>query len=329
MHDMRAAVAGFGDQLRWAAALELPEVAPASDLLVCGMGGSGISGDYLASLASARVTVHKSYGLPGWAWVARPLVLALSYSGETEETLSAVAEASEAGLGVVAVTTGGSLGAEARTRAWPCVPLPPGLQPRAALGYLLGATVRVAMQAGAVTPPVADLAEAAGVADGLVGPGGPGWRLAADLAAALDGRLVAVYGSGVTAPVANRWKTQVNENAKWPGWWSVLPELDHNEIVGWRAHPEIGRHRVGIVTLRDRAEPAAVARRFRLSEAVTRDDVSWIGEVWGQGESPLARMVSLTVLGDALSVELADLAGVDPVPVEPIEDLKRRMREES
>ncbi len=324
-------VGGLGDQIRRAASIELPDLPAARELLVLGMGGSGISGDYLAHLASlhgSRVSGHKSYGLPGWVGSARPTVLALSYSGNTEETLSGVEAAAEMKLPLIAITTGGQLGDLAATQGWPVVGVPGGLQPRAALGHLLGAALRVAGVTGLLPSPVADLHEAAGMVDSLVAEGGAGWALAGDLAGDLARRGVIVYGStGLTAPVAQRWKTQINENAKRPAWWSVFPELDHNEIVGWSADKSVN-DRVGVVVLTDRDDRDEVGRRIRITREVTGGDVRWIGEVNAQGESPLARMMSLTAIGDMVSVALAEGAGVDPVPVEPIEDLKKRLREE-
>ncbi len=329
---MRDMVAGLGEQLSWAANLDVDVVPPRDEALVCGMGGSGIGGDFasvLAEVEGRRVAVHKSYRLPGWASRVRPLVVAVSYSGNTEETLSAVESAIDHGLDVVAVTSGGALGVIARERGFPLVSVPGGLQPRAAFGYLLGSILRILSASGVVADPRDALAEASALASSLAGPGGTAEGLARDLAERLDGRIVAVYGSvGITAPVAQRWKTQINENAKWPSWWAVLPELDHNEIVGWSARPDLGR-RVGIVTLRDRDEMEAVSARFRLTEEVTASQVEWVGEVYAQGETPLARMISLVAVGDLVSLELAALAGVDPVPVDVIEDLKRRLEQET
>lgn len=329
--DMRDLVASLGAQVRGAAALPVPEIPGGTrEILVCGMGGSGIAGDYLNRLADvhgARVTVHKGYGLPAWAGTIRPLVLLSSYSGSTEETLSAAEAAGAAGLPIVAVSSGGPLLELAADRDWPQLRVEAGLQPRAAFGWLLGAAVLAADAAGITPGLAADLAEGAAVADRIVADGG--WSLAADLAEGLEHRIVAVYGAtGLTAPVANRWKTQLNENAKTPAWWSVLPELDHNEIVGWSGPDRLGRA-VGVVTLHDREDADQIGRRFRLTRQVTDRDVAWVGSVRAQGESPLARMLSLTLVGDMVSVELAARYGVDPMEVAAIDDLKRQMREES
>ncbi|MEX0667235.1 MAG: bifunctional phosphoglucose/phosphomannose isomerase [Acidimicrobiia bacterium] len=326
---MKTMIAGFGEQFRWAADLDPVKIEPASQVLVAGMGGSGISGDFAAALADVPVTVNKGYGLPTWVKSAEPLVVAMSYSGNTEETLSAAETAAAHGLTPAVVTGGGTLSAWAAEYGWPSVTVPGGLQPRAALGYLLGGLLHLLNAAGATSVSRKDLFSSAEIADSISGEGGSGWALAADLAQGLDGRIVAVYGGGgITAPVAQRWKTQINENAKWPAWYSVFPELDHNEIVSWTSLADLTRRHVGIVGLRDRAEPPGVTARFRHTAEITGTDVAWVGEVWSQGDSALERMVSLAAMGDLVSLELARLVGVDPVPVDAIENLKRKLMEE-
>jgi glucose/mannose-6-phosphate isomerase len=329
---MRSAVAGLAGQLRWGSGLSVPAVPSARSVLVCGMGGSGIAGDFAREVASAhgrRLDVHKGYGLPGWAGSEEGLlVVALSYSGNTEETLAAVEAALSAGVPIAGVSSGGTLAELATRRGFPLVTVPGGLQPRAALGFLLSALLQVLAGAGVLPDPRADLDEAASLWDQLAGQGGQAEGLAADLADALDGRIAVVYGSnGPTAPAALRWKTQINENAKWPAWWGLFPELDHNEIVGWQGLADLTRRRVGIVVLRDRDEHGQVEARVRLTGELTSADVSWVGDVWSQGSSMLARMTSLVAVGDLVSLELASRAGVDPVPVDVIEGLKRGLAE--
>jgi glucose/mannose-6-phosphate isomerase len=328
--EMAALVAGMGNQLRWARNLTIQQISPVRHVVLCGMGGSGISGDFATVLASAPLQVHKGYELPEWVGDVEPLILAVSYSGDTEEVLSGARAAIELGLPIAWVSSGGELAALGRTNDWPGVMLPEGLPPRASLGYLLGAVVRLLGAGGAVPDPLGALDEAATVVDELTRPGSAAHALAEDLAEGLDGRLVVVYGSqGLTAPVAQRFKTQLNENAKWPAWWGVIPELDHNEITGWASLREVTVRRVGILAVRDRGESLAVAARFRHTQSVTEESVPWVGEVWSYGESKLARMMSLVTVGDLLSLEMARLAGADPTQVPAIEELKTRLKEES
>lgn len=326
---MQRMVGTWGEQLRWAGQLERPAGPSLDQVLICGMGGSGISGDFVAALCSKPVRVHKSYGLPVWATLTETPVLAVSYSGNTEETLSAVEAASAAGLRLAAVGSGGRLLEQARSEGWPFVEVPVGLQPRAALGYLLGGVFSLLGAWGLSSIGVNQLSAAADVADSMVEKSSPARHEASKLAANLEGHMVGIYGSeGLVAPTAQRWKTQINENAKWPAWWSLFPELDHNEVVSWSTLSHITRDRVALVALRDRDEGPRVAARVRITASVVDRDVNWVGEVWSRGEHPLERIVSLAVMGDLVSLELARLAGVDPVPVEAIEELKQKLAEE-
>ncbi len=319
------------EQFRWAADLTLPDLPSAEGVLVAGMGGSGASGDYARPVAAehgVRLASHKTYGLPGWASAARPLVVAVSYSGNTEETVSAYQDSRESGLDVVVVAGGGELARLAASDGLPFVAIPTGLQPRAALGYLLGAVIRVVAASTALPDVRAGLEESAVVSEEVMSSGEQGPPLARDLAEGLAGRIVVVYGSdGLTEPVARRWKTQINENAKTAAFASLLPEADHNEITGWSTLSELTRNAVGVVMLRDAHEHARVALRFRLTSEAMAPDVGVVGEVHARGESRLARMAALTVVGDADSIHLAEMAGVDPVSVKAIDRLKEALRE--
>ena len=323
---MRHLIAALPDQLRWAAALTPPEVAPADDALVAAMGGSAIAGDAAAVVADAagrRLWVHRGYGLPGWVDSSAGLFVAISHSGDTEETIASFGAAREAGIPLAVVATGGALSA---TEA-PTVMVPPGPQPRAAMGYLAGALLRL-LEAAGVLPPQADgLAEAADVVEALLDGDGPG--LAQEIAVGLQERAVLVYGSaGPAAVAARRWKTQINENAKAPAFWSELPEANHNELEGWAA-PGGAARTIGVVFLRDAAgEVPRVAMRFAHTRRLMEDRVAIAGEVQASGAGPLARLFSLAVMGDLVSVSLAESAGVDPMPVETIEMLKSRLAEE-
>ncbi len=328
MTDMLTMIRTLGDQLRWASQIELPEIEAADEILVAGMGGSGIAGDYGAALASSstgRVTVHKGYApRPGWAERARPTVIAISYSGNTEETLDLAEAAHEAGLPVVTATTGGRLAALSEDRRWPSIAVPAGLQPRAAVGYLVGAMARLLAGAGILGDQRPAIEEAAAAVDEVTTEGSPRWMAASELAKELVGRITVVYGAGpISGTVAQRWKTQINENAKMPAWWSLLPELDHNELVGWETLGDLTRESVAVVALTDRSDHPRVADRLAHSRELTMSAVPWLAEVVSDGESELARLLTLTAHGDLVSWMLAEAAGVDPVPVDTIEKLKK------
>jgi glucose/mannose-6-phosphate isomerase len=327
---MRRLIAGLPGQLRWAADLEPPRVEAAAEALVLGMGGSAFAGSAAALVAEAagrRAVVHRSYGLPPWAAAARPLVVAVSYSGGTKETLDALGAARAAGLPLAMVAGGGELAALSAAGGHPMVRVCAPPPPRSAAGCLAGAALRIFESAGLVPPQSAGLREAADVVERLVGEGdGPAVALADDLAAALDHRVAVIYGAeGVGALAAYRWKTQINENAKAIAYCSPLPELDHNEVEAWSAYPGISRDRIGVVWLRDPADDARLARRADVTREFLAGRVGTAGEVHAQGEGILARLFSLVVIGDLLSVSLAERAGVDPVAVEAIASLKERL----
>ncbi len=332
MSDMLTMIQTLGDQLRWSLGLDPVDLPPATDIVLAGMGGSGVAGDYLAAIAGegpARVAVHKNYApLPGWVGRTKPLVLAVSYSGNTEETLDVVDHARSRGLSVVTITTGGKLGQLSDSEGWPSVRVPTGLQPRAAIGYLVGAVVHVAAAVGAVDDPRSDLEEAALLADDALTEDSPAWEQAAKTAAALEGRIGIVYGGGpISGTVAGRWKTQINENAKMPAWSSLFPELDHNELVGWETMPSFTRQNLGVIALTDRSDHPRVEARLAHSAALTQDAVPWVAEIPSWGESRIARLISLTTVGDLTSWMMALDAGVDPVPVDTIEKLKKLLTE--
>ncbi|HHC09294.1 MAG TPA: bifunctional phosphoglucose/phosphomannose isomerase [Actinobacteria bacterium] len=299
-------------------------------IVMLGMGGSGMA----AAVAALGVTdpgrivaVHRSYGLPAWAGAARATIVAVSYSGNTEETVSGVVEALELGLTVVAVTSGGRIAALAEREGLPLVEVPAGLQPRAAVGYQVAAATTALEGLGAVDD-LGALEEGARVLDELLGDGsGPAVTLGRDLAEAMEGRVPAIYGGfPVGGLAAYRWKTQINENTKRPAWSSEVPELDHNELQGWDAAGDL-RDVVGVVHLRDAHDHPRVVRRFELMEAALRDEVPHLGTVHSQGDGPVARFFSLAVVGDVASVVAAEALGVDPEPVPLLEDFKRRLKE--
>ncbi|MDF1596248.1 MAG: bifunctional phosphoglucose/phosphomannose isomerase [Acidimicrobiia bacterium] len=319
------------DQYRWASELEAPTIAPASTVLVCGMGGSGISGDFVRVVTAAEgvdVRIHKDYGLPAWAEHVRPVVVAVSYSGNTAETLSSVDAALDYGLPVAVVATGGELTRVAGANDLPTVRVPAGMQPRAALGYLVGAVLRIVAAASPLGDPVPMLLEAGKETADLLGVerAGPGHDQARRIADALAGRLVAVWGSaGPTEVAAQRWAKQFHENAKTPAYWSIVPELNHNELVGWASSHHGLSSTTGLVVLRDQGEMPEISRRFRLTADLVGPTVQAAVEVWTTGTSVLARSATASLIGDLVSVYVAEAAGIDPVPVDILTELKNRL----
>jgi glucose/mannose-6-phosphate isomerase len=331
MTDMISQIRSLGEQLRWAADVEPPHIGTFSEVLYAGMGGSGIAGDYAAAAAlpvGTRVAVHKGYGpIPAWAIRVRPLLIAASYSGNTEETIDMVISAWESGLPVATVTTGGTLADLTAQHKWGTITVPAGLQPRAAVGYMIGAVIRLMEGAKSLDDHRLSLLEAADIADKMTAEGSEAWDQASSIAESLEGRIPIIYGGGpVSSVVAQRWKTQINENAKLPAWYSHLPELDHNEIVGWETMRDMTRDNVAVVVLTDESDHDRVKSRISFTRDLTSEAVPWVGEVSSKGTYRLARLISLTVVGDLVSWMLADRLGVDPTPVATIEKLKKLLR---
>jgi glucose/mannose-6-phosphate isomerase len=298
-------------------------------LVVAGMGGSAVGGRLalgaLSGRARAPIAIADDYGLPGWVGEGT-LVLCSSYSGATEETLACYDAARESGAAIVVATTGGALAERARRDRVPVVPLPGGFQPRAAVGYALVAALEAAALAG-VAPSLRDEVEAAaGLVEGLAaewGPDGEEDSEAKALARRLHGSVPVVMGAGVTAPVAYRWKCQINENSKLPAFWSTLPEADHNEVCGWADAAELGTF--SAVLLEDPGAHPRVALRFELTAALAAAGATTVERVAALGDSPLERLASLVLLGDLVSLYLAVLRGADPVEIEALVTLKAQL----
>jgi len=319
-------------QLAWGAGIPEPDLPSDRPILLLGMGGSamGAAVGALAVSPAKRVSIHRGYGLPGWAVSERALVVGVSYSGNTEETLSGVEEAIAEGLPVAAIASGGALARLVAGAGSPVIEVPAGIQPRAAVGYQASAVTRLLGGAGAVEDGAAALTEAAEVADTVLGGGeGPGFALGADIADALRGRVTIIYGAvGPGALAAYRWKTQINENGKMPAWWHEFPELNHNEMQGWEALQEVSSRSIGVVFLRDRHDLPRIGRRMDLTWESMSGKVALAGEVLSLGDGALARFFSMAAVGDVASVRLAEDAGVDPTPVDTIERFKVRLAED-
>jgi glucose/mannose-6-phosphate isomerase len=298
-------------------------------LVVAGMGGSAIGGALAAAAlgdhASRPIFVTRAYGLPPWT-TPETTVLCASYSGNTEEILACYESAAALGAQRVVVTTGGRLAEMARADKVPVIPLPGGFQPRAAVAYMTVAALEVAALCGAGPRLTSEIDVAGAHAEQLVaewGPDAPEDSLAKEIARGLLGSAPVVAGAGLTVPVAYRWKTQINENAKLPAFAHELPELDHNELVGWEGAPEVGRF--AAVFLDDSDAHPRVKERMVLTERLIADNATACFHVETRGETTIERVVSGVLLGDLVSIYLAALRGVDPGPVKLIEQLKSEL----
>jgi glucose/mannose-6-phosphate isomerase len=295
-------------------------------MVVAGMGGSAVGGllaiAALGDRASRPIFVARDYGLPAWT-MPETTVLCCSYSGETEETLAAYEAAGALGARRIVSTTGGALASTARADGVPVVPLPGGFQPRAAVGYGLVVALEVAALAGCGERLHTEIDVAAAHAEQLVeewGPDSPEDSLAKTIARSLHGTVPQIAGAGLTTPIAYRWKTQINENANAPAFAAELPELDHNEIVGWEGAAEQGRF--SAVFLDDCDLHPRVRARIELTLAVIGAQAAATHRIQTLGQSRVERLVSMVLLGDLVSMYMAVLAGRDPAAIEPITRLK-------
>ncbi|MCR4401957.1 MAG: bifunctional phosphoglucose/phosphomannose isomerase [Firmicutes bacterium] len=317
------------DALGIAEQADLPSsLAGARCIVAAGLGGSAIGGDVVREIVAGELRVPmvvvRDYGLP--AFVDRDtLVFASSYSGNTEETLSAYGIARDRGARVVCITSGGRLAELASRDGMPLVLIPKGFPPRTALAYLFVPMLAALARLGYVKDAAEGLDEAELILGDLslvLGPQSPvSVNQAKRLAIGMYGKIPLIYGSsGIAAAAALRWKTQINENSKTHAFWNAFPELNHNETVGWGAREDISRG-LRVVLLKDKGDHPRVQRREEIT-ATLMAAAAGIDEVHSLGRSKVARLLSLVYVGDFASLYLAFLNGVDPKPVEVIDYLK-------
>jgi glucose/mannose-6-phosphate isomerase len=322
--DMLDAVKAIPDHLRdalWRIESARASTMEAPAAFVCGMGGSAIGGDLAVAALADRLTkpmqIARGYELPSWA-PAGSAVLCSSYSGDTEETLACYAAAEALGAQRLVATTGGELAESARSDGVPVIGLPAGLQPRAAVGYMFCVSAELAALALAGPRIHTEIdAAASRLGQGFAAAEARARELAEEIG---DATLV-IYGSDLTAPVAYRWKTQVNENAKLPAFASVLPEADHNEIEGWSG----AEGRFAAIFLEDRDQHPRERKRFELTAKAIEPYAAAVITLETEGETRTERILHAVMLGDLLSIELANARGVDPVAVDVLEGFKREM----
>ena len=290
--------------------------APAA--FVCGMGGSAVGGDLAAAALSDRLTkpllTARGYELPAWA-PAGSAVLCSSYSGDTEETLACYAAAEALGAQRLVATTGGELAEAARSDGVPVIGLPAGLQPRTAVGYMFCVAAELAALALAAPRIHTEIdAAASHLGESFTGT----QARANELAGGIGDSTPVIYGSDLTAPVAYRWKTQANENAKRPAFSSLLPEADHNELEGWSG----AERGMAAILLEDRDQHPRERRRFELTAKAIEPHASRVIRIETEGETRTERVLHAVMLGDLVSIQLAAAQGVDPMRIEGIEAFK-------
>jgi glucose/mannose-6-phosphate isomerase len=338
--NMLAHIDGLPDQMRQAwelgSASSLPAWKRVRQIVIAGMGGSAIGGDLLAAYTlpycRVPVVVHRDYGLPAWAAGPQTLVIASSHSGNTEEVLDALKEAQARNCRLLAITTGGALARQADAAGIPAWRFGHRGQPRAAVGFsfclLLAALTRLQL----VPDPSGELDEAISamraqqqdIQAGVPDVHNPAKRLAGQLV----GRIVTVIGSDVLAPVARRWKGQINELAKAWGAFDTLPEVDHNSLAGSLNPPE-ALARIVAIFLQAPSDHPRNRRRAELTRQLLMLNGVGTDHHNARGESRLANLWTALHYGDYVGYYLAMAYEVDPSPVDAIERFKQALGDPS
>ncbi len=300
-------------------------------IVILGMGGSAIGGDLVSSLAVSEaklpILVYRDYKLPAFV-DAKTLVIASSYSGETEETLTSFKQALETEAKKLAITTGGRLKIMAEERNIPVFGFNYPAPPRAALSFSFLPILGFLQKLGFINDKSADVAETVQVLQELsrrINEEAPQARNPAkQLAQRLYGHLPIIYGAGILSEVAHRWKTQLNENSKGWAFYEVFPELNHNAVVGYQFPPELA-NKIVVVLLRSAYLPKRTQLRYQVTCQLLKQAKVSYHLVDGEGTSPLSQMMSLILFGDYVSYYLAILYKVDPTPVKAVDFLKEQL----
>ena len=335
-NDMAGHLSRMGTHIRDAAQLCAILTVPisaseCSGVIVLGMGGSAIGGDlarsYLTGKLSIPVTINRSYELPSYA-NAKTLIIASSYSGNTEETLSAFEQAVAKKLPILCITTGGTLAKRAKELNLPVIIVPAGMQPRAALTYSFVPILLALEKLGVTSGEAQNLERAASLLDSLserygtkkLDENNPAFKLAGNILH----RVPVIYASSENDTIALRWRGQIQENSKHLAFSNVLPEMNHNELEGW-ANPVDLVQRFSILLLRSKNEHPRITKRFEAMRDIFHGKQVDVFELAAEGDTPIEQIFSLIALADWTSYYMALFAGIDPTAIEAIEEFKQKM----
>ena len=323
------------DAVRIGDEFELPQDFKRSykNIVFTGLGGSAIGADlvrsYIVEDAQIPVLVNRNYTLPNFV-TEDTLVIVSSYSGNTEETLSAYGEAVSRGSSIIAITSGGKLGKMVKDAGLPCLTIPEGFPPRCALGYsffplliLLAKIGIIKDQAGYIDDAIRNLRRLKELKIGykVSRKNNPAKKMASEI----FGKFPVIYGGQdhVDAVVV-RWRGQLAENSKTLSSGHLFPEMNHNEIVGWENPKKVLKDSVAVM-LRDSGDHPRISKRMDATRNLLKKGKIKVLEVSSSGKELLARIFSLVYMGDFVSFYLAILNGIDPTPVEKITYLKKEL----
>lgn len=287
------------------------------NIIFAGMGGSGISGDLAKDIASLDIPVEvsKGYNLPVHA-NSNTLFICTSYSGNTEETLSQFVEAVKRRCSILSITSGGKLLEWSGKFNIPVIHLPTGYQPRDALPYLFFSLIACLEKLGlkSFSGEVKEFLEVIQEIN---------LSEIDEIASAIKDSLPVIYGSSEFSGVMRRIKSELNENSKMLAKFDELPELNHNEVVGYEI---LSYPNVSVIFIRDKDERSEISRRAEITKEIVKDKVNGIHEIWSYGSSKLAKVMSLVYQGDYLSFKLAELRNVNREQVRTIDKVKEDLK---
>ena len=298
-------------------------------LLIMGMGGSGVAGDVLKlfsnSQVSTEITVIKNYSIPKNLIEKKPFCLFISYSGNTEETISGLNEAIENNFNWAVISSGGKLIEMAKNHQKEFIQIPSGLQPRAAFGYLSKA-VSTFLDYNENTDFALQLNDAGSYLNELLEKAEESEieQLANKYSKIIMNKTCVIYGgTQITELVSSRWKTQINENSKSKAFIGSMPEVHHNEILSWQADFDGSMENFIIIFLRSSYEHPQISKRFELTEKLLGDKVEILNIFPKESENKLKILMELVLLGDLLSISLAYNLEMAPEDIDTIEELKK------
>ncbi|MEO6833050.1 MAG: bifunctional phosphoglucose/phosphomannose isomerase [Chitinophagaceae bacterium] len=321
---MKELIAAFPGQLEEALRIgqsysfKAPAEMPANVVLT-GLGGSGIGGsivqNYVFDKLKVPFTVNKDYFLPAFV-NEKTLVIVCSYSGNTEETLMAMKQAMKAKAKIVCISSGGEVQAIANKKSYDCIVVPGGMPPRTCVGYSIVQTLFILRHFGLLKTGFEK--EVAASISLLKEEEGTMQKKAKALAAKLHGKLIVIYAAQAFEGLAVRVRQQINENAKMLGWHGAIPEMNHNELVGWKEKTDA----LGVLLLRTENDYDRVQTRMEINKKIIRKYTANINEVFAKGSSYWEQIFYFIHLTDWLSLYLSELHGVDSMEVAVIDLLK-------
>jgi glucose/mannose-6-phosphate isomerase len=303
------------------------------NVILAGLGGSAIGGelvkDYTRDKAKVSIEISREYNLPAYA-DKDSLVILASYSGDTEETLGSLVDAVNRKCNIFCLSSGGNLIKYAKKLSIPYMQVKGDIPPRGALPLMFPPLLKCLELTKMIPSFDKDMAEATKVLQKVSDANAPDKPAAKNeakqLAANLYGTMPFTYGFGYLRGAALRYKQQFNENAKVPAKWEYFSELNHNETMGWEGVSDLAKC-FSVVFLRDKAEPMEIRTRIEITRSLMQPSGLKMFEVWAQGKSELARMLSTILVGDFASVYLAYLRDCDPTPVGTVTVMKQRIEQ--